>query len=226
MNRISKMAMFLIALVTMFSLAEAKVVTKTTKPDTKANKTKEGTTYGARAGFSLYSYSSGDSDYDKYVDMGYGFGVALVINIPINSSISFVPEPGFLYRKPMVVNISQTIPMVGSYKMEMYMTEFALSVPAMLQFTPVENLPFYLAAGVQLDIPIASEMTMTVGGKTETAKTDGRRAVDFGIPLGAGYFVTPSIGVDFRAVIGVTSPSKDGDKDGWNQYGLGLTYLF
>ena len=86
-------------------------------------------------------------------------------------------------------------------------------------------MPFYLAAGVQLDIPIASETTIKASGTEVTEDTEGRTSTDFGIPLGLGYLITPNFGIDFRAVIGITNPSEDED-DSWNQYGLGVTYFF
>jgi hypothetical protein len=65
------------------------------------------------------------------------------------------------------------------------------------------------------------------GGREVTEDTENRASIDFGIPLGLGYLITPNMGIDFRAVIGLTHPSDEsGSKEGWNQYGIGLTYFF
>jgi hypothetical protein len=175
-----------------------------------------GTKFGIRAGLGLYDLSSGDKEMDRYIDMGYGFGGGLAINIPIASSLSLAPEVSLLYRKLMSAEY------LGR---EECATEFAISIPVILQFMPVEDMPFYLAAGVQLDIPVAPEVTMKESGVEVTRDSEGRTSIDFGIPLGLGYLVNQNLGIDFRAVIGITSPGEN-DEASWKQYGLGLTYFF
>ena len=205
MNKMVKMAIVFVALAAMFSFAE------------------EGMKYGVRAGFSLYDYSSGEGEMDKYVNKGYGFGAGFVANIPIASSLSFAPEVNFLYRKPMIVDLDG-VPLMG-YKI--WVTEFAISIFPMLRFTPSESTPFYLTAGALLDVPIASKRTKKSAGNEVTENYEDRSSLDFGIPLGLGYLIIPNLGVDLRAVIGITSPKDDSEsKDSWNQYGLGLTYYF
>jgi len=200
MNKMVKMAMFLVALTATTSFADS---------------------YGFRAGFSLYDYSTGNSAKDKYVKMGYGFGGGLVVNKSLSSSFNYVQEANFLYRKPVIMDISD---IYGSGA-EMYITELALSTPMMFRFTPVEDMPLYLAAGVQLDVLISSKTTMKIGGQEESEDTEDRVSLDFGIVLGIGYLITPNIGVDIRAVIGLTEPTKN-KEDSWKQYGAGLTYYF
>ena len=194
-----KMAMLIVTMAAIFSFAQ------------------EGMKYGVRAGFSFCDFSLGDSDIDENIDMGYSFGAGLVISIPITNFLKFVPEVSFLYRKPMSMDLKV---------MEEWVTEFAISIPAMIQFSPSEGMPLYLAAGVQLDIPIASESTRKAGGHEDTEDYDGRASFDFGIPLGVGYLIMPNLGVDLRAVFGITSPDKDEKDSSFKQYGLGLTYFF
>jgi len=186
----------------------------------------EGQKFGIRAGFSLYDYSSGMSEMDKNIDMGHGWGVGLVVNIPLTKTLSFVPEVCFLYRKPIIINMDEEM-----YRLHGYMFEFAISIPAMLKFTPTEGTPFYLAVGIQVDIPTKSETVAEaeVDGRKETMnkETENRASLDFGIPLGVGYLITPNLDIDLRAVIGITSLSDESrTKDSWNQYGAGLTYYF
>jgi hypothetical protein len=199
MNKVVKMAMFFVALATVFSFAQ------------------DGVKFGVRAGFSLYDLSFGDKENDEYVNIGHGFGGGLAVNIPIASFLNFAPEVSFIYRKPMTMNVDG---------FEAWISEFAISIPAMLQFMPIGGVPLYLAAGVQLDIPIASERTTKVEGVEATEDYDDRASIDFGIPLGLGYLITPSFGIDVRAVIGITNPDKKLKDSGVNQYGLGLTYFF
>jgi len=189
----------------------------------------EGQKFGIRAGLSLYDYSLGVSEMDKYIEMGYGFGVGLVVNVPFTSTLSFVPEVDFLYRKPAIRN--EEIDEYGGGE-HVYLSEYAISIPAMLKVTPIEGKPFYLVIGVQLDIPFKSEVTVELNGnKIATMdNSEYRASLDFGIPLGFGYLVTTNLDIDLRAVIGITSPSKETGssrvKDSWNQYGAGLTYYF
>jgi hypothetical protein len=205
MNKMAKKAMLLIALATAFSFAQF---------------AQEDVKIGIRAGFSLYDYSTGESEFDKkYVDIGYGFGAGLVVDASIASYLSFVPEINFLYRKPIIMSDDDR---------EMWISEFAISIPVMLQLRPVEGVPFYLAfVGIQLDIPIVSKATQKRRGTEVTNDIKNRASIDFGIPLGIGYLITPNFGIDFRAVIGLTHPANEsGSKDGWNQYGASLTYFF
>jgi len=198
MSKIVKMAMLLVALTATFSFGS----------------------YGFRAGFNFIDYSTGDSKIDKYVKPGYSFGGGLVTTIPLNGSLNFVSELSFLYRKPMIINVDES-----GYKEESYETEYAISVPIMFQLALAEGMP-YFAAGVQLDTPISPKIKSKVnGGKEETYDANGRESLDFGLVLGIGYLITPNIGLDGRAVIGLTEPSKNGD-DSWKQYGAGLTYYF
>jgi len=197
MNKIVKMAIFLVALTATSSFAG----------------------YGFRAGFSLYDYSSGDSEMDKYVKIGYGFGGGLVTTVPLTSVLNFVSELSFFYSKPIILSTSE-----NGHKKEMYLTEIAMSVPLMFQLTLAEGIP-YLAAGVQLDSPISPKITEKIDGKKESEAAN-RISMDFGIVLGIGYLITQNIGVDARAVIGLTSPIQNLDDSRWNQYGAGLTYYF
>jgi len=198
MSKMVKMAMLLVALAATSSFAG----------------------YGFRAGFDLYDYSTGNSNTDKDIKMGYGFGGGLVTTVPLNSTLSFVSEFSFFYRKPIIQDLSDYY---GSGA-EAYETEFSISIPIMFQLTLAQGMP-YFAAGIQLDTPISPKVTMTDGKNSESRDYDDRTSIDLGIVLGIGYLITPNIGVDARAVIGLTEPSKNGD-DSWKQYGAGLTYYF
>jgi len=199
MNKIVKIAMLLVAITATFSFAGG---------------------YAFRAGFSLYDYSSGISEIDKYVDPGYGYGGGLVTIVTLNSKLSFVSEFGFIYRKPMILGDVE-----DGHIYEEYLTEFAMSIPIMFQLTLAEGIP-YLAAGVQLDSPISPKITREIDDKGESRNANGRKSPDFGILLGLGYLITPNIGLDARAVIGLTPLFERLDDSRWNQYGAGLTYYF
>jgi hypothetical protein len=176
--------------------------------------------YAFRAGFSLYDYSSGDSQMDKYVKMGYGYGGGLVTTVSLTSVLNFVSELSFFYTKPMILRVSK-----NGHKEETYLTEIAMSVPLMFQLTIAKGIP-YLAAGVQMDSPISPRITEIVDGEKEIGNANDRTSLDFGFVLGIGYLITQNIGVDAKAVIGFTSPFQRLADSKWNQYGTGLTYYF
>jgi len=155
---------------------------------------------------------------DKYISRSRGFSGGLVISRPIANSLSLVQEIGFLYRKLLFMDLKD---------IEAWVNEFSISLPLMLQFKPVEGTPFYWAAGIQIDPLTASEMKTKSDDKEKTENIRHKRIpVDFGIPLGFGYFITQNFGIDLRAIVDITSPYKDDKDAGWSQYSLGLTYFF
>jgi hypothetical protein len=211
MNNI-KMAIALIALTTAFSFAD------------------DGMKIGARAGFNLINYSTGNSDMDKNIDMGMSFGAGAAINIPLTSSLKLQPEVAFYYRKPYSMETPE-VSMMGiviSPKMESSYTEFAISVPIMVQFYVIDAL--WLGAGIELDLPLSSEIVVDDKG----TKDEHRATLDFGIPVGLGYMIMPNLGVDLRCVIGLTGTQEEyevagvkvEDKSSWMQFGLGVSYFF
>lgn len=180
--------------------------------------------YGTRAAFNINSFSTGNSKADEDINMGFGFGVGGTVSIPIASSLTFNPELNFLYR-----TLFSETEKDGSYEEEQGLSEFALSVPAMVRFTPMAGTPFYISGGIQLDLPFSSEMyyEATDGNQSESGSEDfkDRRTLDFGIAIGAGYQVMENLVADFRFVIGLTSlTGKSGDDSSFNQIWLGATY--
>ncbi|MCL2100680.1 MAG: PorT family protein [Fibromonadales bacterium] len=190
---------------------------------------------GIRTGFNLYNVFG----YGPPSDLGTGFGGGAVASIPIASSLTFNPELNFFYRKLNTVNHD-----APAIKRKADITELAIGIPAVLQYTPFCMLPLYLISGVQLDIPVKSEwteeMTLIPGPPQPIETKIDRATVDFGILLGLGYKISPNFAVDFRGLISLTELSADKDyenhlktrfpdRDGkryWFQYGLGLSYFF
>jgi hypothetical protein len=199
-------------------------------------------TFGARLGYSMQdldlgaTYVSTSAKYTTEASMGMlGLSVAGVANIPMGPVV-IAPEVGFSYRTLTNVEQKYVLLPAGYSNPKVNITEFAITVPILVKwFSPVEGL--YVAAGVQFDLPIGSELCMTdVKGREECDKMDGktvtktdpddndpttnkhqhtndkRAGLDFGIPLGIGYMVMPNLGVDFRYVLGMnttfTHPEK------------------
>ena len=190
--------------------------------------------FGIRAGFNLNDFTGKDSD---EFDIGFGFGGGLAVSIPITDFLSFNPELGFYYRKlaSMSEKDGEDEDII---EYNHYLDEFALSIPAMLRFTHNGMMPFYLAAGVQLDIPFSTKLNSKRSYEGQTTTSIGKRMyeraeIDFGIALGLGYNITQNFGIDLRCVIGLTDffdapnvPEKDEPNISINQYGIGVTYFF
>jgi len=188
---------------------------------------KEGKKFGVRAGFNLYDLVGEGSN---GIDIGLGGGGGVVINIPINNFFSFSPELNFFYRR--LYDNSEKYKDQEIKEEQIYESELAIGILAMLQVTPDEG-PLYMAIGAQLDVPFSYEVTRNVsynGGKSDkkTRKFDDRAKVDFGIALGVGFNATPHVRIDLRSVIGLTDlvDGYEGDVPSFNQYGIGLTYFF
>jgi len=226
-----KIIVVLIALATVFSYAKGKG-----REDTR--KVKEETmSFGARAGFVINSFLSGNEDFDKDIKIGLGGGVGGVLNYPITDIFVFSPEVGIYYRTLYNVKRESSKNSVSGdiTTQDECISEVAISIPLMIQVAPF-SVPFHLAAGVQIDFPFSSEAIMIQDGIDETTHMEiedvtyggTRKALDFGIALGLGYRVMPNLGIDLRGVIGLTS-LIDSDKfeDGkLKQYGIGVSYFF
>jgi len=213
----------------------------------------DGIKFGARLGYSMQSLDGGKLLPDEYLDISMGMlgiGAGLVVNIPVGPVV-IAPELAFSYREGAKFEPKEKEP----EDLSAYEKEFAVSVPIMIKFFPIEAL--WIGAGFQIDIPIAAEMcdekdeecekldgktvTETDGGFTYEHKNAERASVDFGIPFGIGYMITPNFGVDFRFVLGLNKLVKreyeDMDPNGniiketeetgtMKSFGIGLTYLF
>lgn len=153
-------------------------------------------------------------------DPGFlGFGGGIKAGVPIVDNFSFAPGLNFLYRQ---------LGTMAQGDVDIDITEFALSIPLMLEFKPIDA--FYLGAGVQLDIPFSTKLNAEgkVGGISidESEDLDERVSIDFGIPLGVGFFINENLAIDLRAVIGITEIADEDGAGTFNQFGLGVTYFF
>ena len=199
--------------------------------------------YGVRAAFNMNSFSTGHSDDDKHIDMGYGFGIGIAVSTPIAKILTFNPEFNFLYRGVYNYSYSDSYSDNGynyTESMSHSMGEIALSVPLMLRVMPVGSVPFYVSAGVQFDVPFLSEVEYEYEYERErngniydsysdsgNEDFDDRAWFDVGIALGVGYHIMDNLVADFRFVIGLTSLSTEsGDDSSLNQISLGVSYFF
>jgi len=150
---------------------------------------------------------------NRKVDGGLSFGGGIAAKIPVISFIDVAPEVNFLYRK--VAHWDGLVTLAGKVpKMEMDITEFAISIPILALITLPEGvvkLPdmakgIFLEVGPQFDIPIAAKRKESWTGSIPAFERDfeERTTVDIGITLGLGYNITKNLTVDFRYVLGLT----------------------
>jgi opacity protein-like surface antigen len=203
--------------------------------------------YGVRVSIGLNSFSFGYST-DGELDMGYGFGIGFLFkSISIMPNLTFNPEMHFLYRTLYSYNYSYSESGGGGYdydsdwevdwgvnktnefkySSDSDVSEFAIGGSLLVQYAPIAEMPFYITAGFQIDLPFSTETNYEGTLGSESVKVEDRRMFDFGLALGAGYNVTENIRADLRAVIGLMNfTGIDEDKSSFNQYGLGVAYFF
>jgi len=164
-------------------------------------------------------------DFFYAIDKGYGFDAGLATKYPLTNRLSLNSEVSFCYRvlggfKDKEYNVPSYIEdddgeliFVGyyNYDIKVSLSEMAILVPIMVQFTVIENAPFYVSAGMQLGFPFNNKYKnsynkYTLEGEileeiSHTESDDGSRSfVDFGIALGIGCMIMPNLGVDLRFI--------------------------
>jgi len=150
-----------------------------------------------------------------------GIGVGTILNIPITRKLSLNPELNFIYR---ILNETDYLTGMGKVD-EMYISEFALGIPLMLQFNPVAGL--YFGVGTQLDIPFNSEIISQDKDEEIIDRIDynDRAVIDLGLAIEAGYRIARHLGFNLRVVVGLTEIAED-SKISYNQFGLCASLLF
>jgi opacity protein-like surface antigen len=195
--------------------------------------------YGVRVSIGLNSFSFG-YEVDSELDMGYSFGIGVIFSIPIMPNFTFNPEAHFLYRTLYSSSYSESggggwenddggweVNGINKFFSNSDVSEFAIGGSLLVQYAPIAEMPFYITAGLQIDIPFSTETNYEGSLQGGSKNFEDRRMFDFGLALGAGYNVTENIRADLRAVIGLTSlTERDEDKSSFNQYGLGVAYFF
>ncbi|KMQ68333.1 opacity protein [Chryseobacterium sp. FH2] len=164
-------------------------------------------TFGLKAGLNVSSIS-----HDEMTAKA-GFYGGVFANIPVAKEFSIQPE--VLYNGAGAkFDDSSDDKLNLSY----------ISVPVMFQYNALPNL--YLEAGPQFSFLIDSK----IKGNGASVDSDNIKGFDFGIGLGAGYYITKNIGVTARYIAGVTDVAKkvgNFQLEGKNNvFQVGLAYKF
>jgi len=150
-----------------------------------------------------------DESYDSKSGMGHGFCVGGVVLFNVWESVHVSAGVDFIYRSPVVTDVSAT-------------REFALGFPVLVRWD-VMGSPLFIEAGVQVDVPFGTRVKWNWDSKAEDVWN--RNAVDVGLAVGAGYFVTKNISVDLRAVIGLTQ-FDDVNDGALSQVSVGVSWVW
>jgi hypothetical protein len=176
----------------------------------------ESVKFGVRAGFNAYKFSFGYNGADEGKSIGVGYGAGLMMKIPFTSHLGF--------------NIGLETFSRELFSGEESMSEFAISVPVLFQFTPIEDGSFYLAAGVQFDFPIGTEWNSV---RDYGYLTEHRASSNIGLAIEFGQMIVQNVVFDVRCVImnGLFEDVENysvnfKDRSSLGQFNFGLTYFF
>jgi hypothetical protein len=195
-------------------------------PHVAKSASQDGVRFGFRFGVNTYDFSFGYDELNEGLSRGIGFGAGLSLKILLEGDLSLNTGLDFYYRELFSRKTQR-----GTETMD----EFAISIPIFLQFSLTENSNFHLITGVQLDIPIGTDWK-----RYYNYFTDHRAGVDLNMLFGLVYMASPSLGVDFRFIIGMDGLFEDfehpyvsyegsnkyKDRSSLRQYGSGLVYFF
>ena len=186
--------------------------------------------FGIKGGMNVSSLSNDSGLEDSSSKIGFNAGVFL--NAPLAANFSIQPE--VLYN-----NLGSKVTLTDfDINNDNYTAEYArhldyISVPVMFQYNATPS--FYLEAGPQFSflLDARDKYKSTKNGSTTDSDTrdlnkDAFNTFDFGLGLGAGYWITPKLGINARYNAGFTDIYKEnnGDSVKNNNFQVGLAYKF
>lgn len=138
-----------------------------------------------------YVYNDSEED---IAPSGIGFEAGLAIRLQLLPFMQFTPEVLFEYAE-----LSQED---GS--MERTFKQMSVEIPLLLRVTPIDKL--YFVAGPNLEISVSDEAELESGVMKNAAgefhhqfpEEIERKGFQFGITVGAGYYIFEGFSVDFR----------------------------
>ena len=171
--------------------------------------------FGIKGGMNVSSLSNDAGLEDSSSKIGFNAGVFL--NAPLAANFSIQPE--VLYN-----NLGSKVTLTDfDINNDNYTAEYArhldyISVPVMFQYNATPS--FYLEAGPQFSflLDARDKYKSTKNGSTTDSDTrdlnkDAFNTFDFGLGLGAGYWITPKLGINARYNAGFTDIYKENNGD-------------
>lgn len=189
--------------------------------------------FGVKAGMNVSSLSKDANLSDQKSKIGFNAGVFM--NLPLGASFSLQPE--LLYTQ-YGSKSTYTLPTItpGGLVNQNYSSSTNLdyiALPLMVQYNVLPA--FYLEAGPELGLSITAKNKIKndTTGETITESDnfkDSINGLNVGIGIGAGYYVTPNVGITARYVAGLTDVAEDRpsgqDAVRNNVFQVGLAYKF
>ncbi|SHK11987.1 porin family protein [Chryseobacterium polytrichastri] len=188
-------------------------------------------TFGVKGGMNVSSLSKGADLSDSKSKIGFNAGV--FANIPVASSFSIQPE--VIYNDlGSKVTREFTAPISGDkYRSDYSRNLGYIAVPVMFQYNALPNL--YIEAGPEFGFLVSAKdkYKSSTNGTTNSTTTNELNKKDFnsfnfGIGLGAGYYITQNLGITARYTAGVNDIYKNNNGDAVrnNVFQVGLAYKF
>ncbi|KIC62947.1 porin family protein [Chryseobacterium taiwanense] len=187
-------------------LGIALAISSLTFAQQKAKASASPVSFGVKAGLNVSSINADDAKAKA------GFYGGVFANIPVATSFSVQPE--VLYSGMGAKNKDYS-----SVKLNLDY----ISVPVMLQYNVLPEL--YLEAGPQFSFAISKKIKGD-GGSVDV--DNYYKGFDFGVGIGAGYYIAQGFGVTARFVAGATDivENNSGDAIRNNVFQVGVAYKF
>jgi len=172
----------------------------------KAKSSASPVSFGVKAGLNVSSINADDAKAKA------GLYAGVFANIPVATSFSVQPE--VLYNGMGAKNKDYS---------DVRLNLDYISVPVMLQYNVLPEL--YLEAGPQFSFAISRKIKGD-GGSVDVDKY--YKGFDFGVGIGAGYYIAQGFGVTARFVAGATDiiENNSGDAIRNNVFQVGIAYKF
>ena len=188
-----------------------------------------GQQFGIKAGGNYSNISSDGSISESKGKMGYYAGV--FANLPVAESFSIQPE--VIYN-----NVgSKTTFKNNLANFESNLNLNYITIPVMFQYNFVPE--FYMEAGPEVGFLVSAKSTTKgeIGGLAVDSRLnlnkDNFNAVNFGMGIGAGFNITPNIGINARYTAGFSDVTKTDNsanfgegKNKVNNVQFGATFKF
>ncbi|WBV60915.1 porin family protein [Chryseobacterium camelliae] len=162
--------------------------------------------FGVKAGLNVASINSDDAKAKA------GLYAGVFANIPVASSFSVQPEVLYNGMGAKSEDFS-----------DVRLNLDYISVPVMLQYNVLPE--FYLEAGPQFSFAISRKMKGD-GGSVDVDQF--YKGFDFGVGIGAGYYIAQGFGVTARFVAGATDIVENNPSDAIRNsvFQVGIAYKF
>jgi hypothetical protein len=172
----------------------------------KAKASASPVSFGVKAGLNVSSINSDDAKAKA------GLYAGVFANIPVASSFSVQPE--VLYNGMGAKNKNYS---------DVRLNLDYISVPVMLQYNVLPE--FYLEAGPQFSFAINKKIKGD-GGSVDV--DNYYKGFDFGVGIGAGYYIAQGFGVTARFVAGATDIIENNSSDAIRNsvFQVGIAYKF